>query len=119
MNSEIRIKQLEERVAYLETIAQSSAHEILTAYINDVAERYGIPCAKGYNRNRTMLVSSNFEIQCKKTISMALGISKISNISHDMLSDARYPIHRKCHRSCHRSCICSPAQLGGKYNAKA
>ena len=46
MNSEIRIKQLEERVAYLETIAQSSAHEILTAYIHDVAERYGIPCAK-------------------------------------------------------------------------
>lgn len=43
MNSEIRIKQLEERVAYLETIAQSSAHEILTAYIHDVAERYGIP----------------------------------------------------------------------------
>lgn len=93
MNSEIRIKQLEERVAYLETIAQSSAHEILTAYIHDVAERYGIPCAKGYNRNRTMLVSSNFEIQCKKTISMALGISKISNISHDMLSDARYIVN--------------------------
>lgn len=39
MNSEIRIKQLEERVAYLETIAQSSAHEILTAYIHDVAEK--------------------------------------------------------------------------------
>lgn len=38
MNSEIRIKQLEERVAYLETIAQSSAHEILTAYIHDVAQ---------------------------------------------------------------------------------
>ena len=74
MNSEIRIKQLEERVAYLETIAQSSAHEILTAYIHDVAERYGI-------------------IQCKKTISMALGISKISNISHDMLSDARYIVN--------------------------
>ena len=36
MNSEIRIKQLEERVAYLETIAQSSAHEILTAYIHDM-----------------------------------------------------------------------------------
>lgn len=96
MNSEIRIKQLEERVAYLETIAQSSAHEILTAYIHDVAERYGIPCVKEYNRNRTMLVSSNFEIQCKKTISMALGISKISNISnisHDMLSDARYIVN--------------------------
>lgn len=93
MNSEIRIKQLEERVAYLEIIAQSSAHEILTAYIHDVAERYGIPCAKGYNRNHTMLVSSNFEIQCKKTISMALGISKISNISHDMLSDARYIVN--------------------------
>lgn len=93
MNSEIRIKQLEERVAYLETIAQSSAHEILTAYIHDVAERYGIPCAKGYNRNRTMLVSSNFDIHCKKTISMALGISKISNISHDMLSDARYIVN--------------------------
>lgn len=90
MNSEIRIKQLEERVAYLETIAQSSAHEILTAYIHDVAERYGIPCVKEYNRNRTMLVSSNFEIQCKKTISMALGIS---NISHDMLSDARYIVN--------------------------
>lgn len=93
MNSEIRIKQLEERVAYLETIAQHSAHEILTAYIHDMAERCGIPCTKRYNRNRTMLVSSNFEIQCKKTISMALGISTISNISHDMLSDARYIVN--------------------------
>lgn len=93
MNSEIQIKQLKDCIAYLETIAQSSAHEILTAYIHDVAERYGIPCAKGDNRNRTKLVASNFEIQCKETISMALGISKISNISHDMLSDARYIVN--------------------------
>ena len=93
MNSEMRIKQLEERVAYLETIAQTSAHEILTAYIHDIAERCCIPCAKGDNRNRTKLAASNFEIQCKETISMALGISKISNISHDMLSDARYIVN--------------------------
>lgn len=93
MNSETRIRLLEERVAFLELMTQASAHELLTAYIHDVAERYGIPWTKGYNRNHTMLVSSNFEIQCKKTISMALGISKISNISHDMLSDARYIVN--------------------------
>lgn len=38
MNSETRIRLLEERVAFLELMTQSSAHELLTQYIHKVAD---------------------------------------------------------------------------------
>lgn len=44
MNSEIQIKQLKDCVAYLETIAQSSAHEILTEYMHVGTTRRWVQC---------------------------------------------------------------------------
>ena len=75
MNKEKRIRELETRVACLETIRQSSAHTLLTDYIYQVAEISGIPLP-------------NFEMHCKKAIALALGISKIMDITYDMLPDA-------------------------------
>ena len=90
MNSEIRIKQLEERVAYLETIARSSAHELLTQYIRSVAEEQGIPCERRKNRGNHGWTLPRFEIHCKNAIAMALGISKIIDIEYEMLADAEH-----------------------------
>lgn len=88
MNKEKRIRELEARVAYLETITQSSAHTLLTDYIYQVAEISGIPCHKVRNRNNSGWILPNFEMHCKKAIALALGISKIMDITYDMLPDA-------------------------------
>ena len=88
MNSETRIRLLEERVAFLELMTQFSAHELLTQYIYTVADDYGIPCERHKKRGNHGWTLPRFEIHCKNAIAMALGISKITDIEYEMLADA-------------------------------
>ena len=88
MNSETRIRLLEERVAVLELMTQFSAHELLTQYICTVAEEQGIPCERRKNRGNHGRTLPRFEIHCKNAIALALGLSKITDIEYEMLADA-------------------------------
>ena len=88
MNSETRIRLLEERVAFLELMTQYSAHELLTQYIHKVADDYGIPCERLKNRGNHGWTLPRFEIHSKNAIAVALGLSKITDIEYEMLADA-------------------------------
>ncbi len=90
MNSETRIRLLEERVAFLELMTQASAHELLTQYIRTVAEEHGIPCERRKNRGNHGWTLPRFEIHCKNAIAMALGLPKIIDIEYEMLADAEH-----------------------------
>ena len=88
MNSETRIRLLEERVAFLELMTQFSVHELLTQYIRMVAEEQGIPCERRKNRGNHGWTLPRFEIHSKNAIAVALGLSKITDIEYEMLADA-------------------------------
>ena len=87
MNDKERIKELEKRVAELESCLGATACDILTGYIKNKWKSLNlIPGRYQYSRKNE---GANFERNCKSFLKSVFGIPGIRDLEYPMLKDAK------------------------------